>query len=530
MSSRVWRIVALGFVLSCGGSGDAGPSGPATVTSVAVSPNTASIFTGGTQQFTATANDAGGNTLTGRTIAWSTSNASVATVNSASGLATALVAGSATITATCEGRSAAATITVVIVPVATVSVTPASTNILIAARQQLTATTRDGNGNTVTGRLVTWSSADATKATVTPAGLVTAVAAGLTTITATSEGKLGAATITVLMPVIAGKVFGLLPGREWLGESRVYVRVGERSDSVDVSADGTFNVPTALASEDSVDLLLDEKDKTNRRFFPVLIALKKADFARVSMVRIPTKWVITKGAYRQQVVSVSLELAYRDLSPDLNGSFYSRDWWPTRGWEYYNWILDESRLPFATAFDRSSSNRPIVAADSVAAWTALRAVDDFWGEVRFRPVNYADLGRVEPGHLVAGVRIVVDTAAPDLGYAGREWIGKSEIVGGMIGVRDKAFFSNGFLMAHEALHVFGVGHTCSWRSVVMGPYCNDPLLQSDVPSLGDVAYSELLRSVQRTVRDYGVLYGLGEAHQGERVYMLGLARQTIFRP
>ncbi len=66
---------------------------------------------GSTQQFTATLKDAGGVTLTGRTVVWASSTPAVATV-SASGLVTGIAAGSTTITATTEGKSATASITV----------------------------------------------------------------------------------------------------------------------------------------------------------------------------------------------------------------------------------------------------------------------------------------------------------------------------------------------------------------------------------------------------------------------------------
>jgi hypothetical protein len=63
--------------------------------------------------------------------------------------------------------------------------------------QQLTAVTRDAAGNVLTGRVVTWAANDQSKATVDANGLVTAVAAGTTNITATSEGKTGAAQVVV---------------------------------------------------------------------------------------------------------------------------------------------------------------------------------------------------------------------------------------------------------------------------------------------------------------------------------------------
>jgi hypothetical protein len=59
----------------------------------------------------AVARDANGNVLTGRTITWSSGNSSVATVSS-SGLVSALVAGTVTITASCGGATGTANVTV----------------------------------------------------------------------------------------------------------------------------------------------------------------------------------------------------------------------------------------------------------------------------------------------------------------------------------------------------------------------------------------------------------------------------------
>ena len=167
------------------------------VASVTVTPATASLTVGQTVQLSATPKDANGNPLTGRTIVWSSSDNTIATVNG-SGLVTGVGAGGpVTITATSEGQSGTATVNVTLAPVASVTVTPSSANIAITGTVQLTATPKDANGNPLTGRAISWSSSDNTIATVNSSGLVTGVAAGTVTITATSEGKSGTASITV---------------------------------------------------------------------------------------------------------------------------------------------------------------------------------------------------------------------------------------------------------------------------------------------------------------------------------------------
>ena len=170
------------------------------VASVTVNPSPASVQQGSTVQLTATPKDANGTPLTGRVVTWASNNTTVATVNG-SGLVTGRAAGSATITATSEGRSGTSSITVTPVPVASVTVTPASGSVAVGSTLQLTATPKDANGNPLTGRTITWQSSDATVASVNGSGLVMGVAAGgPVTITATSEGQSGTSAITVTPP------------------------------------------------------------------------------------------------------------------------------------------------------------------------------------------------------------------------------------------------------------------------------------------------------------------------------------------
>src|SRR6266581_437947 len=174
-------------------------AGPLPVASVTVSPASASVPVGQAVQLTATPKDASGNPLTGRTVTWTSGNTSVGTVN-ASGLVTGVVAGSTTITATSEGQSGTSVVTVTLVPVASVTVSPAPASVQAGQTVQLTATPKDANGNTLTGRTITWASSPSSIAGVNGSGLVAGVAVGSATITATSEGKSGTSTITVTTP------------------------------------------------------------------------------------------------------------------------------------------------------------------------------------------------------------------------------------------------------------------------------------------------------------------------------------------
>lgn len=176
----------------------------AAITDVAVSPTAVSLQVGRTSTLTPTVTQPAGAATA--TISYGTTTPSVATV-SAAGLVLAVGPGTATITMSATAaantgfsaatRTATVTVTVTAVPVATVQVAPATASILAGSTQQFVVTARDADGQILTGRPITWATLNAAAATVSASGLVTGVAAGSATITATVEGATGSATITV---------------------------------------------------------------------------------------------------------------------------------------------------------------------------------------------------------------------------------------------------------------------------------------------------------------------------------------------
>jgi len=171
-----------------------------TVTSIAVSPATASITTGATQQFTATAtysNGSTGNVTASAT--WASSNATAATVNSA-GLATGSSAGSATISATVSGTSGSATLTVVAPTLTSITVTPSDPSFTDGATEQFAATANYSNNTTANvASSATWSSSNAAVATISSSGVATGQGGGTTTISAALSGKTGSTTASVTL-------------------------------------------------------------------------------------------------------------------------------------------------------------------------------------------------------------------------------------------------------------------------------------------------------------------------------------------
>lgn len=97
----------------------------------------------------------------------------------------------------CGGSSDSVTGPPPSVAVASVSVALGSGSLGVGATTQASATVRDASGNVLAGRAVVWTSSTLDMATVSSSGVITAVGVGSVTITATSEGRNGTATLVV---------------------------------------------------------------------------------------------------------------------------------------------------------------------------------------------------------------------------------------------------------------------------------------------------------------------------------------------
>lgn len=178
-SSAVLLFAGFSFLLvACGGGGDSptGSGDEAQVTTVTVSPSSATLEAlDATQSFSAEALDQDGDPMSA-SFSWSSSDEAVATVSS-SGQATAVGNGTATIEATASGVTGSASLTVEQVP-DSVEVQPDSVTVTASDTAHLAAEAFDANANTVAGAGFSWSSGDTNVATVDAAGVVTGQSAG----------------------------------------------------------------------------------------------------------------------------------------------------------------------------------------------------------------------------------------------------------------------------------------------------------------------------------------------------------------
>jgi uncharacterized protein YjdB len=170
------------------------------VASITLSPASPTVQVGATVLMQTVVQDAAGRPI-GVDLAWSSSNPGVASV-SPEGLVTGRAAGTATVTVTAGGKSLSTLVTVPAPPpvVASIAVTPANPTVAIGATAQMQAVVRDAEGVTIPGVPLSWGSSAEGVATVSPAGVVTAKAAGTASIVVTGGGKTTSTLVTVPAP------------------------------------------------------------------------------------------------------------------------------------------------------------------------------------------------------------------------------------------------------------------------------------------------------------------------------------------
>jgi uncharacterized protein YjdB len=197
------------------------------------------------QQFHATANLSDGTSQDITSSAtWSTSDSNIASVNAA-GIATGSGPGTVTITAQSGSMisSGSLTVTAAAANLVSISIAPAGFSIPVNTSQQFTATGTysDGSSADLTS-LVTWSSSTSATATVDVSGMVNAVAAGSTNISAVFAGVSQSTTLTVTAPTIVSIAVTPVGQTLGIGISEQYVATATYSDgsSSDLSSGVTW--------------------------------------------------------------------------------------------------------------------------------------------------------------------------------------------------------------------------------------------------------------------------------------------------
>lgn len=220
---RIRKLTAALLALAVAGCGDAangrertltGPEGALPRTNVVVTnvlvccANT--VYQGSSYQVYATAIDQYGHAISNPSVTW-TAGSGVVSVAGAGQYATvyAVSPGLSTVNATVGGVTGSASVTVrAPAVVTTVQVTPSPLTVNTGTTQTLTARAYNQYGEQMSGQTATWSTASSGVATVSSTGVVTGVAPGTTTITATIAGKTATVNVTVQNPITTNGIYG----------------------------------------------------------------------------------------------------------------------------------------------------------------------------------------------------------------------------------------------------------------------------------------------------------------------------------
>ena len=206
---------------------------PSILTSISVTPVSASIAGGQTQQYTATGTYSDSSTADiTATATWTSSVPAIATI-APSGLATGVSAGTTSITASQAGvTSNATTLTVTPSILTAISVTPVSASIAAGQTQQYTATgTYSDSGTADITTTATWTSLAPAVATIAPSGLAMGVAAGTTGITASQAGVTSnTATLTVTPSILTSISVTPTNTSIQVGQTQQYTAIGTYTD------------------------------------------------------------------------------------------------------------------------------------------------------------------------------------------------------------------------------------------------------------------------------------------------------------
>lgn len=250
-------LLAMAALAGCGGGGDQGREPilglpGATLSSLAVTPATATVAIGAGQQFTAIATYSDGSSQdVSAKAAWTSATPAAATVNASSGVAAGVTAGNSNIAATFGGKSAAAQLTVSPATLTAIAITPLTPSIAVGGTQQfaVSGSFSDGATRDVTAVSVFASASPAT-ASMDAGGLALGKIAGTAQITATT-GTLTASTVLTVTPAVLLSI-AVTPQNPTvlIAATRQLAVIATYSDSstADVTSGSTFVSATPASS------------------------------------------------------------------------------------------------------------------------------------------------------------------------------------------------------------------------------------------------------------------------------------------
>jgi hypothetical protein len=478
VEARLRLSIAGAFLIaaiSCGGSdGTTGPDNSGGVASLGLGESAVSVQVGFSHKISVAPKSASGAQLAGITITWASDNPAVATVND--GLISALQTGTARITASASGKTATVTVTAVPTVVAALQISRTSATLSPRRTARIIATPLDSLARVIDGRGVAFFTSDASIATVSSTGLVTAVGVGTASITVASDQKNGVVSVFVVLPTTVAVPISSEQPSGLSSSSSYSLWMRDADDSVGVA--GAIGSPSTLSGSmaiaDSVQFVAQgDPASANASWLSTITAARGELPASVPVVIIPRSFLLTSGSFAGTTAFINVTAA---LNPCLikgdqcGGGFYSNFSRGVTGW---------------ASFPVPVYLQDITGADSAAIWASLRAMETAFGRPLFTPYTGTS------NHITVALGVPsVGCGGSTIGCAFWQWDAYDRMTGAQVFVAQSALGRPNTIQ-HEFLHALGFFHTCDWPSVMGGYGCPE----AAQITVGDVAYASLAMAV-----------------------------------
>lgn len=299
------------------------------------------------------------------------------------------------------------------------------------------------------------------------------------------------------LPVLHGRVVPADSMLPLAPEARIVVDWGGEADTVGVDRAGRFSSLLRPIVGDSATLTV----LGGAAFYPARLRIARGSPGKVEVVLVPRRWVVRAGTYAGDTVVVSPSAALGGARAPFGRVAAARSA-PLRG--LVAWQVE--RMPIPLAIHRTPA-RYVSAADSVALWRTIAALERDLGATFFRPADDSTVQREG-----WGIDVRVDPTITGSGLTFDTWGNGGLLFDASIAVRHARDFGDASILHHELLHALGFGHATVWRSIMTRT------ASSAVTALTreDVAYVQLLLRVGELQRALGTRYGLVAAAEGER--------------
>jgi hypothetical protein len=293
---------------------------------------------------------------------------------------------------------------------------------------------------------------------------------------------------------------------------RVVVAGAGFADSAALDSTGSYTLRVPARLRDSVELVAREADPAAGRYHSASVRLAGVDVrGEHGFVLVPREWTIPAGTYAGTRVEISLRRAFQPVCGGCS-AFLKRSGGVGGG--VRTW--PETHFPLRVVFDREFSPLPISPRDSASFWRGAEQLERDFGADLLRPAPYsatASVGDSVPSDLIF-VMLDPSLRVSGLGTAGAYG---DDIVFGEVRLKGSGLLADpgsSDIVVHELLHALGLGHTCSWRSVMAVP-TRCPGMRSERATPEDVAYTQVVRRVRELQRLHAAEWGLEAALAGE---------------